>query len=64
MIQFWPPDKKRNYKGRGYQELMDPITNIFERFEDVDEKPSSTYVSKAEAKFRAKKSKIIENMTK
>tara|TARA_B110000305_G_C18960212_1_gene412420 strand:+ start:161 stop:322 length:162 start_codon:yes stop_codon:yes gene_type:complete len=35
-LEFVPPQKKKNYQLRGYTHMVDPITNIFDRFEDQD----------------------------
>lgn len=57
-LEFIPPEKKKNYKIRGYTNLIDPITNIFDRFEDEDQVPKLKE-TKAQAKKRIKKEKII-----
>jgi len=55
MLDHWPLDPKKNYRARGYQPLQDGLTNIFDRFEDVDEPLQTTYEPKSAAKNRVKK---------
>ena len=61
-LEFIPPEKKKNYQIRGYTCLVDPITNIFDRFEDVDQAPK-IQETKAQAKARIKKEKIMKHLT-
>ena len=61
-LEFIPPVKKKNYKVRGYTCLVDPITNVFDRFEDQDQVPK-IQETKAQAKKRIKKEKIIKHLT-
>lgn len=54
MLEYWPLDPKKNYRRRGYQPLQDGLTNIFDRFEEVDEQ-AQVVEPKAAAKLRLKK---------
>ena len=50
MLEYWPPDSKKNYRSKGYEGLNDGLTGIFDRFEDADEPYSTIFEAKKVSK--------------